>query len=215
MFICYRVKTNVGLLHAECFFQLGNGYFYFVVIVHQRHVHRMFGTVVMRFAQLELFPDKGVHLLGGLVEQQGPHGLAHLEMSVQHLGRAFQIYGLSLPVDIVHVVEEARCPPATTDDDVFKLGHLVEHVSLHLSEACLAPLVEYLLHRFVHAALDIPVEVVEGHVQVGRQRFSHGGLSRPHISYEDDSRPLPLRRGAGGGGVCVAHVLFHNILSES
>ena len=58
---------------------------------------------------------------------------------------------------------------------------------LDASEAVLSPLVEELLDGGVHTCLDVPVKVVEGQSQVLAQCVAHGGLTRPHVSDDDDS----------------------------
>ena len=63
---------------------------------------------VERLALLELGLDERLHLIRGLVEQQRPDGLSHLEMLVEHVGGAFQVDRLALAVDVVDVVEEPR-----------------------------------------------------------------------------------------------------------
>ena len=58
---------------------------------------------------------------------------------------------------------------------------------LYLAETLLATLSEYLLDGLTHAALDIPVEVIEHHAGVLGERLANGGLARPHIAYQDDA----------------------------
>src|SRR3712207_7729362 len=81
-------------------------------------------------------------------------------------GLGLEIYGRPLPVEIIHVVVKTRRTAAATDDNILEFGHLMEHVVLYSSKSLLANAVEQLLHRLPHAALDVPVEVVEGQSQI-------------------------------------------------
>ena len=116
-------------------FQLLYCNLYFVEIIHQAHVKRVFGLSVERLALTELLLYKRDNLLGSLVKQQRAYGLPHLQMLHEHIGGALEIDLLPLLVDIVHVVEEARCTSATTQHDILKLSHLVEHVALYFAKA--------------------------------------------------------------------------------
>ena len=108
-------------------------------------------------------------------------------MLKQHIGGSLEIYRLATRVHILHIVEEAGGAASATDDHVFKLGHLVQHIMFDTSETLFALFVKNLLDGFAHTALDIPVEVVESQPQVFGQCLAHGGFSRPHISYDDDA----------------------------
>ena len=63
----------------------------------------------------------------------------------------------------------------------------MQHVALNAPEALLALFVEDLLHGLVHAALNIPVEIVESESRVLGQCLSHGRLSGSHIANDDDT----------------------------
>ena len=103
-------------------------------------------------------------------------------MLVQHLGRGFEPDDLRLGVHVLHIVEEAGSAAATADDDILKLGHLVQHVALNATEALLALLGKDLAHLLAHAALDVPVKVVERHVQLFGQGAADGGLAGAHVT---------------------------------
>ena len=126
----------------------------------------MLGLGVERLALMELLLYERDDLLGCLVEQQRAYGLAHLQMLHEHIGGTLEIDRLSLLVDIVHIVEEARRASATTQHDILKLSHFVEHVALYFAEAVLAALVKELLDGLAHTAFYVPVEVIEGQAQV-------------------------------------------------
>ena len=144
-------------------FQLLDGDFDFVVLVEHGDVDGVARPAVERLALLQVLGDVGYQLVGTLALQQGALHLGHEQVLVERLGRGLEIDDIALAVQVVDVVEEARCAAAAADDDVFELGHLVQHVILYLAEALFAPLGKELRHRLVHAALDIPVQVVEHH----------------------------------------------------
>ena len=114
-------------------------------------------------------------------------------MTVEHVGLCLEIDSGSLAVEVVHVVVEARSATSTGDDDVLKLGDLMEHVVLHLSESFLAPLVKELLGRPSHPRLYVPVEVIERLAQTEGQLASDGSLACPHVADEDDAASSPRR----------------------
>ena len=121
------------------------------------------GTVTQKFYihDGQYIVIKGEQLLGCLSLQQRPDSFSQQEVIAEHFWLSLEIDSMSLSVEIVHVVEKTGSSSTTTDDDILKLSHLMEHGMLYLPKPLLAPLDKQLRHTLAHAALDIPIEVIE------------------------------------------------------
>ena len=91
-------------------------------------------------------------------------------------------------VAIVHIVEETRRAATAANDDILKFGYLMEHVVFDFAESFLTAFCEDLGNGLPHAALNIPIEIVEDNTQFFRKCLADGGLSGTHVAYEDDPR---------------------------
>jgi hypothetical protein len=80
---------------------------------------------------------------------------------VEHVYRGFQKNGDALLIHIFDIVEEAGCTSASGYYYILELGHLVQHVTLNLSECLFATVGEELGYCAVVTALDIVVQVYE------------------------------------------------------
>ena len=102
----------------------------------------------------------------------------------EHLWLGFEVDHLSLRVHVFHVVEETGSASSAADDHILKLRYLVKHVVLYAAEGLLTLFGEDLCHGLVAAALYVPVEVVEGHIQLLGQGAADGGLASTHVAYQ-------------------------------
>ena len=114
-------------------------------------------------------------------------------MHVERLGLHFQIDDRCLLVHIVDVVEETGCSSTTTDNDILKFCHLMEHVPFYLAEPFFATLLEDLPNGFAHTAGNIPVKVIELNVEFLCQRLADRGLAGSHVSYQDNAYQTVLQ----------------------
>ena len=91
------------------------------------------------------------------VFQQGGVHFSHFQMLEQHVGRGFQVYRLSLPVHVFHIVEKAWRSSAAGDDDILELSYLVQDFLFNLAESVFSVFREYLGDGPAVAFFDIPV----------------------------------------------------------
>ncbi len=169
---------------AEYLAQLSDGGFYFLIVVEKAHIERVHGLGIEGFAQFKLLFYKRLNLVGSLTQKQRTDTAAHLQMFEKDLRRRLKIHGLGTTVHVIYVVKEAGRAASTAYHHVLELGNLVQHVAFYATETVFARLVEYLFDGTVHAALNVPVKVVEPPSGVLCERLAYGGLAGAHVSEE-------------------------------
>lgn len=89
----------------------------------------------------------------------------HPQTVEQYIGMYIQEHGLPVSVHVVHIVEETGRAAAGRDNDILKLGHLVQHIPLQFTKRGLSPLDEQFTDGFVKTFLDVPVQINERYIQ--------------------------------------------------
>ena len=63
----------------------------------------------------------------------------------------------------------------------------MQHLPFHLTESLLALLGKDVRNLLMETVFNVVVKVVELHAQLPCQHLADGGLSSPHIAYQDDT----------------------------
>ena len=145
------------------------------------------GANVVGVALTEHVGDILAQLLGTLPLYQGALDAGYGKACVDDIDPGFEEHGEPLGIHILHIVEEAGGAAACGDDDIFKLGHLVQHVALNLTERFLALLGKELRHGTTVTVLDVVVEVDELQTEVTGKRLAERGLASCHETDEQDT----------------------------
>ena len=134
-------------------------------LAHLRRVFQMIGaegvvgTGVVGTALLEHRGNVLAQLIGRLALNQRTLYTGNGKAGENDIDRSLEEYGDSHRIHILHVVIEAGSAAASGYDDIFKLGNLVKHFALYLTEPLFATLGKELRYGAMVAVLDIVVEV--------------------------------------------------------
>lgn len=111
----------------------------------------------------------------------------HPQTVEQYIKMYIQEHGLPVSVHVVHIVEETGRAAAGRDNDILKLGHLVQHIPLQFTKRGLSPLDEQFTDGFVKTFLDVPVQINERYIQFAGKSLSQSCFTGSHVTGQKDT----------------------------